>query len=230
MRNPISLRHLRALGALIALSLPFGQLTGCSQGDLWEPDEKEVYKRQTILADEWVPTKSYPSQPEAVSSADTVVSSAEASSEEPSSSSAKSSSKPSSSSELSSEESSSSEEESSSSSAIAIHQLLFVADSGGVIYRTYDDGERQEVSGSRQIEDGESLVLTFSANVAWKLDSVTLNDVRLDEIEDSTYTDWSVSENQTWRAFFSRKSYTITAGAGANGSVNPAGQFQARYG
>ena len=151
MRDTIQklLRRGGKISVLLLATLLLSLFAGCSQGDLWEPDEKEVYKKQNIEADEWIPTKKYPSQPEAVSSADTAGSSSsseEESSETPSSSSsAKSSQKVSSSS--SSEELSSEEE--SSSSAIPEHQVRFVPDpeNGGALLVETVEGDYFNVVG-----------------------------------------------------------------------------------
>ena len=68
MRDTIQklLRRGGKTSVLLLVAFLLSLFAGCSQGDLWEPDEKEVYKKQNIEADEWIPTKKYPSQPEAV--------------------------------------------------------------------------------------------------------------------------------------------------------------------
>ena len=180
-------------------------LSGCSQGDLWEPDEKEVFKKQNIEAGEWIPTKMYPSQPELVSSADTTSSSSSDEDEDLSSAAG------------------------SSSSAVVRHQVRFVSEpeEGGSI-RMKEDGEWHEVAGARNIDENSDLELAFFPSIGWKIDSLAFDDSTVLDASavgasaDSLGWTWrKVNRPATITPFFSLKSYRVVATTGEGGTVTP---------
>lgn len=79
-------------------------------------------------------------------------------------------------------------------------------------------------SGETTVEEGQSLEYSFSANSGYQVDYVTIDGISQGAL--SSYTFTNVSNNHTIAVYFTATTaptYTITASAGANGSISPEG-------
>ena len=81
-------------------------------------------------------------------------------------------------------------------------------------------------SGSVSVSQGTSRAFTITANSGYKVQGVLVDGVSVGAV--TTYTFSSVTANHTISASFSTSSsttYTISASAGANGTISPSGSF-----
>jgi hypothetical protein len=83
-------------------------------------------------------------------------------------------------------------------------------------------------SGQVQVECGENQTFTISPSTGYIIDDVEVNDVSVGALSEVIVG--PVTENQTIEAFFTPRTYTITASAGANGNISPSGVVPASYG
>jgi hypothetical protein len=75
---------------------------------------------------------------------------------------------------------------------------------------------------------GDSLALTITANTGHFIADVSVDSVSVGAV--SGYTFHNITQNHTLSASFGVNTYTITAAAGANGSVSPSGSTLVSYG
>jgi putative cofactor-binding repeat protein len=83
-------------------------------------------------------------------------------------------------------------------------------------------------AGSVIISSGGSQAFSFSPNAGYHLDSLMVDGLHVDS--NSNYTFNNVIANHAITSYFSINIYSITATAGANGSISPAGIVPAGYG
>ncbi len=76
-------------------------------------------------------------------------------------------------------------------------------------------------SGTVGVANGSTKVFTMTPNSGYKIATVTVNGGAV--ATNPTYTFSNVTSNQTISATFSLNTFTITASAGANGSITPSG-------
>ena len=81
--------------------------------------------------------------------------------------------------------------------------------------------------GSSIVKYDSSLKYTITPNAGFVLDTLFVNGIKVDSI--SSYTFDSVRINKTITAIFKIKTFTITATAGAGGSINPSGTSSVKY-
>ncbi len=78
-------------------------------------------------------------------------------------------------------------------------------------------------SGAIEVVEGENKAFTIEAATGYHIASVMVDDVEaIEELVDGVYTFTNVTENHTIAATFAINTYTITATAGDNGTINPA--------
>lgn len=83
-------------------------------------------------------------------------------------------------------------------------------------------------SGVLNVNYGDSLRFTITSALGYKVDSVIVNGVYQGKM--STYLFSNVSANHTIYIKFAKEQFTITATAGANGSITPSGIINVNYG
>jgi hypothetical protein len=83
-------------------------------------------------------------------------------------------------------------------------------------------------AGSRAVSQGGSQAYTITANTGYSIASVLVDGASVGAV--SSYTFSAVNANHTISATFTANTYTITATAGANGSITPAGASSVTYG
>ena len=83
-------------------------------------------------------------------------------------------------------------------------------------------------SGSTSVAYGESRTYTFSPSTGYHVSDVLVDGVSVGAV--SSYTFNAVSSNHTISASFTANQYTISASAGANGTVSPSGSTSMAYG
>ncbi|MBI1807052.1 MAG: T9SS type A sorting domain-containing protein, partial [Ignavibacteria bacterium] len=83
-------------------------------------------------------------------------------------------------------------------------------------------------SGSVSVNYGSDQSFTISANTGYHIDSVLVDGVDQGAVSSHTFT--NVTANHTIHAVFAINQYTITASAGANGSISPSGSVSVNYG
>jgi hypothetical protein len=76
-------------------------------------------------------------------------------------------------------------------------------------------------AGAVKVARGSNKTFTITANSGFHIDSVTVDGSKVDST--LTYTFTNVTANHTINATFSASQYTITASAGANGTIAPSG-------
>ncbi len=76
-------------------------------------------------------------------------------------------------------------------------------------------------SGSQTVSAGANITFTITANPGYQVLSVNVDGANQGALTSYTFT--NVSANHTINAYFKAVTYTITASAGANGSISPAG-------
>jgi hypothetical protein len=82
-------------------------------------------------------------------------------------------------------------------------------------------------SGTVQVPKGSNQTFTILPDTGYHVDSVFVDGATI--TAETTYTFTSVTANHTIRAVFAINIYTITANAGANGSILPSGAVQKAY-
>ena len=95
---------------------------------------------------------------------------------------------------------------------------------------TSSAGEGGSISsqGTSTLNYGSKTTYTITPNRGFVLDSLFVNDVKVDSI--SSYTFDSVKSNQTISAIFKVQTFTITSSAGNGGSITPQGINTLNYG
>jgi hypothetical protein len=83
-------------------------------------------------------------------------------------------------------------------------------------------------SGSVSVNHGASQTFTITPNTGYTLSNVLVDGVSVGSL--STYTFTTVTANHTISASFALKTYTITATAGAGGSITPSGSVLVNHG
>jgi len=84
-------------------------------------------------------------------------------------------------------------------------------------------------SGTTMVDNGDSQILTITPNSGYQIATVTVDGTLLTTAP-STYTFSNVSSNHTINVTFLASTYSITATAGPNGSISPAGITVVNYG
>ncbi|GEM_PF-756063 len=83
-------------------------------------------------------------------------------------------------------------------------------------------------SGSDTLDYGSNEQFTFTPSTGYHVDIVTVDGVSVDSI--TTYTFLNVTMNHTIHVTFAINTFAITATAGLNGSISPAGSVSVNYG
>jgi len=83
-------------------------------------------------------------------------------------------------------------------------------------------------SGNVNINYGQNQTFTITPNIGYEIANVLVDGVSLGAVD--TYTFSNVTANHTIEASFSMLTYSITASAGANGSISPSGNVNINYG
>jgi len=87
-----------------------------------------------------------------------------------------------------------------------------------------ETGGTIDPSGSVQVPEGGSKTFTIKANAGYKIFKVLVNGYNnADAVASGSYTFTNVTANQMITAGFERITHTITATAGANGTITPSG-------
>jgi len=81
--------------------------------------------------------------------------------------------------------------------------------------------EHQPPWGRRQVNAGDSLKFTLTANANYHIDSLIVDGVS--QAVASSYTFHTVTATHTIRAAFRITTFSITAASGSNGSISPSG-------
>ncbi len=82
--------------------------------------------------------------------------------------------------------------------------------------------------GSVTVSHGSDRTFTISADATYDIQDVLVDGVSVGAV--STYTFASVTQNHTIQASFAINTHTITASAGANGSISPSGSLTVNHG
>lgn len=95
---------------------------------------------------------------------------------------------------------------------------------------TASAGEGGSISpnGTVKVKYGEDITFTITPNTGYEVKSVTVDGVNKGKITSYTFDD--VKEAHTISATFVKKQFTITASAGAGGSISPSGTATITYG
>ena len=96
------------------------------------------------------------------------------------------------------------------------------------IFASSTSGGTITPTGTLRVPDGHDTTLTFTPQPGHHVDSVRVDGNRVDSLR--TYTFRNVTLNHTISVWFSINTYTITASAGANGSISPSGSAIVNYG
>jgi hypothetical protein len=83
-------------------------------------------------------------------------------------------------------------------------------------------------SGAVSVNYGGSQAFTFAPSTGYHVDTVRVDGAVVDSL--SGYTFANVTSNHTIAVKFAINTYTILAGAGSNGAINPSGAVSATYG
>ena len=83
-------------------------------------------------------------------------------------------------------------------------------------------------SGSVTVNHGGSQTFTITANTGYHVADVLVDGVSVGAVTSYTFT--NVTANHTIAASFALDTYTITASAGANGTISPSGSVTVNYG
>ena len=89
-------------------------------------------------------------------------------------------------------------------------------------------GGRISPSGNVNVNTGSNATFTITPDTGWKISAVTVDGVNAGTV--TNYTFVNVRENHTISASFSRLTYSISASAGAGGTISPSGTKQVTYG
>ncbi len=84
-------------------------------------------------------------------------------------------------------------------------------------------------AGQVNVDDGEDETFTVTADSGYKVDSI-LVDGSAESLTDGQYVFYHVTANHTIEATFVENTHTITASAGAGGSISPAGTTSVQHG
>jgi hypothetical protein len=95
------------------------------------------------------------------------------------------------------------------------------------IYSTSNDGGTISPLGSAVLDSGATQTYNFSSYIGYHLDSLFVDGIHVDSA--SSYTFYNVHANHTIHTQFLINSYTITAAAGPNGSIEPSGSIHKNY-
>ena len=83
-------------------------------------------------------------------------------------------------------------------------------------------------SGQVEVEHGDSQTFTIAPNTGYNIANVWVDGTNIGVVE--SYTFENVTSNHTISAAFSVKTYSITAGAGPNGTIHPSGLIFVSHG
>ena len=110
-------------------------------------------------------------------------------------------------------------------------RVFTVTQSGATTYTitaTAGTGGSISPSGSVSVAQGGSQTFSIAANTGYQISSVTVDGVSQGAI--SSYTFSNVTAAHTISARFTANNYTITASAGAGGTISPSGSVSVNHG
>jgi hypothetical protein len=113
---------------------------------------------------------------------------------------------------------------------VADHSIAATFEPGSSYIITSSAGQGGSISplGPVAVKAGGSVTFTITPNSGYTINSVNVDGTSLGPV--STYTFNNVAGPHTIFASFTLISYTITASAGANGQISPAGPIVVQYG